>query len=438
MFRKRLLLTSVLAILCLSILAISLHSPLVSAASRTNTSRSIAAHPSDLVKNNIYLITGSTFITALNATSGATLWHFQPGGYVDPPVLVNHIVYTLVLNAGTTTLYALNATSGATLWKFAPSGYFVNVPVVRNVVYLTVDSANSNSSILYALNATSGTTLWSFTSNATLGTPVISHNILYIGTTSATTVFAFNASTGKQIWHSTPSAFPISFGTVANGILYGDSQGPNNTFGILYAYRISDGTFLWSFQGAAWAEVGKIVYVEAGTYATPSICALNNSTGASLWCDQGGYAVQVVDGLAYVSTGSSGLQVFKGSTGALLWSSPKSQLLTATHKAVYVVDSTNAIDALKPADGTVLWRSQTTYGAGGLGFVVSNGTLYLTSADNRSVYALNAANGALRWHYVLPGASISFSVAHGEVFAVTAAGTIYALAANNGALLWKH
>lgn len=439
MMRKRIALTPMLIVLFFALVAIPLHSHPVAAASNVHTATTTSAHPTDLVKDNVYLITGSTFITALNATTGTLLWQFQPGGYVDPPTLVNHTVYTLVLNGGTT-LYALNATTGATRWTFQPSGYFVNVPVIpvtQNAVYVTTDSATQSTSILYALNPTTGATLWSFPVNTNLGTPVIAHGIVYIGTLGTTSVYARTAAHGKLLWHSQPTPYPISLGNVTDHILYGSSQGPKNSFGITYAFRISDGTFLWSVQGAAWTELNDLVYVKGGTDATPSICALDDGTTASYWCVQGGYAVQVVNGLAYVTTGPSTFVVMRGTDSTPLWSSATAHLLQAVQHAVYVVDNNNFIQALKPANGSLLWRSQMPYGSSA-GFVSLNGTLYTASADSLSVYALKAASGTLKWRYSLPSTVSSYSVVHGEVFVVSSSGTIYALAASTGTLLWTH
>src|SRR5205085_3706725 len=74
MARKGFLVIVVLAVLCIAILTVP------ASAAPTEHSAAKAAQPSNVVQGNVYLITNSTSITALNATTGALLWQFQPGG----------------------------------------------------------------------------------------------------------------------------------------------------------------------------------------------------------------------------------------------------------------------------------------------------------------------------------------------------------------------
>ena len=68
---------------------------------------------------------------------------------------------------------------------------------------------------------------------------------------------------------------------------------------------------------------------------------------------------------------------------------------------------------------------------------VSGGTVYVGSAD-RIVYALNAADGAVRWQYKTAGAvNSSPAVAADTVFVTSADGNLYALGASDGKLRWK-
>ena len=463
MARKGFLLIPILAVLCVAILTVP-----ASAAPADHSVAAKSARPSDIVRGNVYLITNSTSITALNASSGALLWKFQPGGYIDPPTVVNNILYTLVLSQGS--LYALNEITGATLWTFHPSG-FINTPVINGAVYITVDSSTSNSTTLYALNLKTGATLWSFQPGINLGYPVIPQNIVYIGTLYNTSIYALTASNGKLLWHSQPNAYSISLGPVVNGIIYGSAEGPKYSFGVLWAFSNQNGALLWSFVGSLLAEGRATTYVEGGTLAVPLICALNDSDGSQVWCTPG-YVVRLIGGLVYVTTSQSSFSVYKDSDGSLLWSSANASFLTVVSGVVYAagnnifealkasngallwssanasflatvsgvvyaVDNNNFIEALKASNGALLWRSQTAYGAGMYFFVV-NGLLTIASADNLSVYALKANGGTLQWRYLLPGAIFSVSMAHGEVFVTTFDGTIYALKASNGALLWKH
>lgn len=459
MVRKRFLLITMLVVLCVAIVTGT------AGASATHNVAAKAASPSDIVQDNVYLITSDTSLTALNASTGALLWQFQPGGYVDPPHVVNHIVYVLALSSG---FYALNETTGATLWMFHPSG-FLNTPVFNNAVYMTVDSATSNSTTLYALNPKTGATLWSFQPGVTLGTPVIAQNVVYIGT-YASGIYALSATNGKLLWHSQSSTYSFSLGPVVNGIVYSGAEGPKYSFGELWAFSTRNGALLWNFVGALWAEGHSTTYVEGGTVADPLICALKDSNGAQIWCTPG-YEVRLMDGQVYVTTGPSSFSVYSDSNGALLWSSSNTSFiteaagvvyaagnnsvealkasngsllwshtnasfLTVTSGVVYAVDTSNFVEALKASNGSLLWHSSTTYGVG-MYFSVVNGLITATSADNLSVYALKATNGKLQWRYQLPNTLSSVSIVNGIVYAITLNGTIYALRASDGTLLWQ-
>ncbi|HEX4522901.1 MAG TPA: PQQ-binding-like beta-propeller repeat protein [Casimicrobiaceae bacterium] len=68
---------------------------------------------------------------------------------------------------------------------------------------------------------------------------------------------------------------------------------------------------------------------------------------------------------------------------------------------------------------------------------VSRGIVYVGSAD-RVVYALGAADGAVRWQYKTAGAvNSSPAVAADTVFVASADGNLYALGASDGKLRWK-
>ena len=64
-------------------------------------------------------------------------------------------------------VYALNASTGAKLWSYTTGGYVDSSPAVANgVVYIGSDDGN-----VYALNASTGAKLWSFTTGDSGGSP---------------------------------------------------------------------------------------------------------------------------------------------------------------------------------------------------------------------------------------------------------------------------
>lgn len=74
--------------------------------------------------------------------------------------------------------------------------------------------------------------------------------------------------------------------------------------------------------------------------------------------------------------------------------------------------------------------------------IVWNGTMYVTSSHN-DVYAIDAATGAMKWHFPYKPHVIAFSanrgvaLAGGKVYEATLDGKLLALDATTGKLLWK-
>jgi len=99
------------------------------------------------------------------------------------------------------------------------------------------------------------------------------------------------------------------------------------------------------------------------------------------------------------------------------------------HSGVYASDSVPALER-------IAWKFKT--GAKVVSSpAVSGGTVYVGSAD-RFVYALSAADGAMRWRYKTGGAvNSSPAVSAGTVFVASADGNFYALGASDGKLRWK-
>jgi eukaryotic-like serine/threonine-protein kinase len=99
------------------------------------------------------------------------------------------------------------------------------------------------------------------------------------------------------------------------------------------------------------------------------------------------------------------------------------------HSGIYATEKVPSLDRLA-------WKFKTG-GRVVSSPAISGGTVYVGSAD-RVVYALNAADGAVRWRYKTAGAvNSSPAVAGDTVFVASADGNLYALGASDGKLQWK-
>ena len=75
-------------------------------------------------------------------------------------------------------MYALDAKTGASLWSFPTGGFINSSPVVANgVVYIGSDDGN-----VYALDAKTGTRLWTYRTGSNIySSPAVANGAVYIG-----------------------------------------------------------------------------------------------------------------------------------------------------------------------------------------------------------------------------------------------------------------
>ncbi len=185
---------------------------------------------------------GGYIIYALDAKTGALRWQRTPGN-TGTPTVVNGLVY---FGSSDGDLYALNAVSGAVVWHASLAGGVNDaVVVVGNVVYV---STNND---LHALNALTGAFLWITTGEFT-SSPVVGAGAVYVGAAASRVspgplVYSFNATNGSLLW-SWPEGG--GYGTIdalalANGVLYAV-----DFYDGLVAFSSADGSFLWESPNA--------------------------------------------------------------------------------------------------------------------------------------------------------------------------------------------
>ena len=76
----------------------------------------------------VYIGSDDDNVYALNATSGAKLWNYTTGSYVDSsPAVVGGVVY---IGSDDGNVYALNAANGAKLWNYTTGGQVASSPAV--------------------------------------------------------------------------------------------------------------------------------------------------------------------------------------------------------------------------------------------------------------------------------------------------------------------
>ena len=307
---------------------------------------------SPVVANGMLYATGNGELDAFDAMTGTGKWSQQigtPSGDTSPAVS-NGVVY-----AGSHVgLYAFDANSGTKLWS-TPTGFpsfWLTSPVVANgVVY-----ANSNGSTLFAFNATTGAQLWYQNIGTSDSSPAVANSVVFMFSSNSSELLAFNATTGSELWASAPTGLSTTASSpaVASGVVYIAAS-------MLYAFSATTGTLLWS------ANINN-----GSRYASPA----------------------VANGAVYESSSNGSLLAFNATTGAPMWSATTGTAggtsPAVANGVVFVGGSDGTLYAFNATTGTQLWSS-----AGGSGYpVVANGVVYVNSGGIRA-YSLPVSGAGL-------------------------------------------
>ena len=330
------------------------------------------------------------------------------------------IAAVLVIALVTTALVASHHPAGPTARKPAAT----QAPALPASVYGTEGAlASETNGVIFALNAADGTLRWQYpTPQAMSFKLLVNQGVLYFGETDGS-VYALDARTGKRLWSIKLPGSPAPE-RIAEGIVYVNTlefTGVNQPGRVaLYALDSRNGAQVWHFDnGGIEALVDGVAYISSGTtQSTGTIHALNASDGTERWHfqGQGTLSVQeVVDGQVYISGNqfvgsdllpSDILYAVDASTGALDWSFPKqpsggSQLVGIEHGQLYVLSNIGSSAPEGPPT---------------------------------TLYALNAGDGSLRWQIaVIEGVVLGSSV----IYAPTNTGSVLGYRASDGVFLWR-
>jgi outer membrane protein assembly factor BamB len=344
-----------------------------------------------------------------------------------------------------TFLYALNPANGSVRWHIPmPTGPAITITPVRvdhGVLYVlaqdvsndiptkgatpTQGTSGSNFNAVYAFQASSGKALWHTALNAVPLSLIEANGALYVGTNTGG-LYALNASTGAVQWHTTPGILVNM--QVVGGLIYGGvyhSAGNNALTGALVALHASDGSLKWSFPLQGDEEImqasgGRLAVVDTKIVAEPNgaeirqwLYVLNASTGAAEWRYTGDPA----------TLGSAFLE--QDTVYVTLNNGPTKDALPVK------------LEALNASDGSVRW--QKTYA---LSSVLSpdqglaGGKVYLTTRDNM-LYALNAQDGSVAWQAHL-SPNVHLQRLEGATLYTETGTSLSAFNAADGAALWSY
>jgi outer membrane protein assembly factor BamB len=314
-------------------------------------------------------------------------WSVQTGTETSSPAVVNGVVY---IGSDDQKVYALDAGTGAMLWNYTTGGYVDSSPaVVSNVVYI-----GSNDGNVSALNANNGTRRWNYqTGSYVVSSPAVANGSVYVGSYDGK-VYALDAGTGAKLWnYTTAGVYLESSPAVADGVVYiGSGDGK------VYALNANNGTERWDFSAtdsidmSSPAVAGGVVYIGSLDH---KIYALDAGTGVMLWNFTTGDMVEsspaVSGGVVYVGSYDGKVYALDAGTGAMLWNYTTGAGVLSNpavaNGVVYAGSRDQKVYALDAGTGAMLWN----YTTGNLVFssspAVAAGTVYIANIDG-NVFAL--------------------------------------------------
>jgi outer membrane protein assembly factor BamB len=257
--------------------------------------------------------------------------------------------------------------------------------------------------------ARDGSRRWTFDANATdyeASAVVTANGVVYAGRTDA--VYALDAADGSERWRfRPPEADRVSPPAVVDGTVYVGAQGSPEAGGRLHALDAADGSERWT------VEVG------GGVLSAPT----------------------VVDGTAFVVSGTGGLHAVDGAARAIRWThdlpGPVPAAPAVADGTAYVA-AEDGYRAVETADGSERWtRSTAVERTAGAGLSVVDGTVYAGGDEEGRLHALAATDGSERWTATARNTVNAPAVVDGTVYATAVDGSLRALRAADGSEQWR-
>ena len=185
--------------------------------------------------------TAPSFLAALDARSGRTLWRFRAGVVETPPLLAGGRVY---FGSWDHRVYAVDARTGRLDWSFATGDRVKGgVAFAGGTVF-----AGSYDGRLYALDAGTGRLRWAAGEGGLGGlyaTPSAARGRVFVGSTNGR-VYAFGTSSGRLLWSRRTGSFVYSPVALWRGTAYVGSY--DHRF---YALSQATGAVRWTYDARA-------------------------------------------------------------------------------------------------------------------------------------------------------------------------------------------
>ena len=413
-------------------------------------------------------------IYAINIANGHLAWKYKgPGTMLFPgmPTVADGKVYvtsgqnaTFGQEVGASEFVCLNAYTGEPLWKLPIEAYapresvavaYGKLYIIPGDVTTAVDAISgseyntkgqvwcfgSNTSPVTggswpmfrndAVRDSLGTggpsnltMVWKYTTNgAVMSSPSIENGIVYVGSQDKN-IYALNAWSGALVWSYPTGGTIESSAALANGKVFIGSDD-----GYVYCNDAKSGSFLWR------------TFVNGGLPKTYGSAVMLRSSPA------------VVGNTVYIGSMDGNLYALDAKSGAVLWKfatqGPITSSPTVADGAVYITaeePTAGALYKIDAAGGGQIWKQQLQYEQQFTGGSDMQGTatvaagMVFASANLRTFYGVNAANGDVVWTFTNPDAT-EFIVSspiylNGQLFVIDKF-DIASLNATTGKKLWS-
>ncbi|HEX3468983.1 MAG TPA: PQQ-binding-like beta-propeller repeat protein [Candidatus Elarobacter sp.] len=309
---------------------------------------------------------------------------------------------------------------------------------------------------------------WSFvTGGSVRSSPAIAGGLVYAGSTDGG-LYALDERDGRLRWRYDAGSAVAASPAVAGGLVYAQSYD-----GDVFAVRTADGREAWKRSlgpaaPLAWGHESGDVYRSSPVVAGERLLvggldgrlyALDARTGAVAWRLQTGGRIwsspAIRDGAVYAGSQDGKLYCADLRSGALRWtfatdgaalrsaefgydrrtiqSSP-----SVAGGIVYVGSRDGTLYAVDAANGTLRWRFDNSVFWSNTTPAIDGGLIYDGNSDGRFVQAVDARSGVQAWKFTTQQPVFaSPSVAGDAVYTGDWSGTLYALDARSGAALWQ-
>jgi outer membrane protein assembly factor BamB len=306
---------------------------------------------------------------ALAATDGSTRWHttfpgcFNLVGSAGPPLLAGSVLYVAVSGhdcAPSGWVYALRASDGTVMWRTSFEQAVLPTRALTGgalLVASSTSSAGDEQDYLTALRPSDGARLWRVHLSISPYYLAAEDGIVVVsGYFSGDKLEARRASDGQRLWITSANRYTNAPPLIANGLVYVSGQD-----GYLYALRLQDGAVQWRFAAGSGSDTS------SGTSAASEPAVVKNTI--------------------YWGAGPV-LYALDARTGAL-------------HHSYHVFP-----DDGSSAPGQVRFNYSPPAVADGALFVAAQATpvcgMIACLEEPATLYALDVATGAERWHHTEP------------------------------------